>query len=365
MNSSGRARGNGGGTAPSPDTPVHARSYYRFEYELKVVAVDLSARRPVSLRFGIRRARERSPCRAARHDRGSSSIRRKVQKLLQLGEEAVRALGEIDAALYLREDGEEQLQIVADAVLSHFRRLLEYVVMVAPAAAARRTTADVELELDGSAPARKSGPISTRGVIAAHRQRSDDDKWNALTAEMVDVAVRAGIRAQGIRTPVRTRARNDQKEQAVRDLNDATTGLMDGVFAVMTTVYECFLGYAEPERMVPGTATRSARRSRSGGPSRSCAAEYVSSTGAFRIVQRLPTWRRRATAHRRRDEPLHRQRRFLYLRSDTRRDFWQFRERWRTGTRCRIASTVKGSTSTSTRWRSCLSAACSSNMTLI
>ena len=27
---------------------------------------------------------------------------------------------------------------------------------------------------------------------------------------------------------------------------------MDGVFAVMTTVYECFLGYAEPERMIPG-----------------------------------------------------------------------------------------------------------------
>src|SRR6185503_19214070 len=66
-------------------------------------------------------------------------IRRKVQKLLHLGEEAVRALGELDAALYLREDGEEQLQIVSDAVLSHFRRLLEYVVMVAPAAASPDT----------------------------------------------------------------------------------------------------------------------------------------------------------------------------------------------------------------------------------
>lgn len=31
---------------------------------------------------------------------------------------------------------------------------------------------------------------------------------------------------------------------------------MDGVFAVMTTVYECFLGYAEPERMVPGHRDR-------------------------------------------------------------------------------------------------------------
>jgi hypothetical protein len=36
-------------------------------------------------------------------------IRRKVQKLLQLGEEAVRALGELDAALYVREGGEAQM----------------------------------------------------------------------------------------------------------------------------------------------------------------------------------------------------------------------------------------------------------------
>ena len=44
-------------------------------------------------------------------------IRRKVQKLLQVGEEAVRALGELDAALYVREGGEAQMQIVSDAVL--------------------------------------------------------------------------------------------------------------------------------------------------------------------------------------------------------------------------------------------------------
>ena len=58
-------------------------------------------------------------------------IRRKVQKLLQLGEEAVRALGELDAALYVREGGEAQIEIVSDAVLSHFRRLLEYLRLAA------------------------------------------------------------------------------------------------------------------------------------------------------------------------------------------------------------------------------------------
>src|SRR5690606_4512505 len=118
-------------------------------------------------------------------------IRRKVQKLLQHGEEAVRALGELDAALYLREDGAEQLQVVADAVLSHVRRLLGYVVMVTPAATASAGEGDMELDLDGGAPVRRSGPISTRMI--PHRQRSDEERWNALSAEMATLQYGLGF----------------------------------------------------------------------------------------------------------------------------------------------------------------------------
>jgi hypothetical protein len=253
-------------------------------------------------------------------------IRRKVQKLLQLGEEAVRALGEIDAALYLREDGEEQLQIVADAVLSHFRRLLEYVVMVAPAAAPSTDDGSVELELDGNAAAGKSGPVSTRGVIP-HRQRSDDDKWNALTTEMSTLQYGLGFELREFERRFAHALANDQKEQAVRDLNDATTGLMDGVFAVMTTVYECFLGYAEPEKMVPGhrdtlgkaLAVRRAlaelRRGVRGLNRRvqdPAAPPAAAETNYRRIVDAMGRFV---------DSDV-----FNYLRSDTRRDFWQFRE---------------------------------------
>lgn len=253
-------------------------------------------------------------------------IRRKVQKLLQLGEEAVRALGEIDAALYLREDGEEQLQIVADAVLSHFRRLLEYVVMVAPAAAVSPDEGGGELDLDGSAPARKSGPMSTRGVIP-HKQRSDDDKWNALSAEMSTLQYGLGFELKEFERRFAHALANDQKEQAVRDLNDATTGLMDGVFAVMTTVYECFLGYAEPERMVPGhrdtlgkalairRAVADLRRGVRGLNRRvqdPASPPAVAETNYRRIADATSRFVESDV--------------FNYLRSDTRRDFWQFRE---------------------------------------
>jgi hypothetical protein len=246
-------------------------------------------------------------------------IRRKVHKLLQLGEEAVRALGEIDAALYLREDGEDQLQIVADAVLSHFRRLMEYLAMVAPADG---SAADIEIELDGP----KSGPVTRRGIIA-HRERSDDERWTALATEMVTLQYGLGSELKEFERRFSDALKNDRKEQAVSDLNDATTGLMDGVFAVMTSVYECFLGYAEPEKMVPGhrdslgkaLAVRRGlselRRGVRGLNKRlqdRATPPAVAETNYRRIVDAMSRFV---------DSDV-----FIYLRSDTRRDFWEARE---------------------------------------
>ncbi len=147
----------------------------------------------------------------------------------------MRSLGELDSALYLRENGEEQLQIVADAVLSHVRRLLEFLGMVAASANA-----------DGEA---GSGDGAE---IAPSRRKSDDERWRALAGEMDSLQYGLGSEIREFDRRFSVALKNDRKEQALRDLNDATTSLMDGVFAVMTTVYECFLGYAEPERMIPG-----------------------------------------------------------------------------------------------------------------
>ncbi|HUS28407.1 MAG TPA: hypothetical protein VMZ53_07860 [Kofleriaceae bacterium] len=254
-------------------------------------------------------------------------IRRKVQKLLQLGEEAVRALGEIDAALYLREDGEEQLQIVADAVLSHFRRLLEYVVMTAPAPAATGADeggGDLELEARGSA--RELGATPKRSMIA-DRARSDDEKWAALVREMGTFQYGLGFELKEFERRFARALENDEKEQAVRDLNDATTGLTDGVFAVMTTVYECFLGYAEPERMVAGHRDTLGKAL---AVRRAIAELRRGVRGLNRRVQDRTTPHAVAEAHYRRivdamsrfiDSDV-----FVYLRSDTRRDFGQFQE---------------------------------------
>lgn len=178
-------------------------------------------------------------------------IRRKVQKLLQIGEEAVRALGELDAALYVREDGEEQLQIVSDAVMSHLRRLLEYLRTVAGVVDA---PAPGEPATEAPPPA-PPAPTLARGAalgIIATRNRSDEEKWRSLAGEMDTLHYGLSSELREYDRRFADALSNDRKEQALGDLNDATTALMDGVFAVMTTVYECFLGHAEPERMIPG-----------------------------------------------------------------------------------------------------------------
>jgi len=181
-------------------------------------------------------------------------IRRKVQKLLQIGEEAVRALGELDAALYVREDGEEQLQIVSDAVMSHLRRLLDYLRMVASPVDAPDSAAPGEVATE-AAPVARSAPTVARGAalgIIAARNRTDEEKWRALAGEVDTLHYGLSSELREYDRRFADALSNDRKEQALGDLNDATTALMDGVFAVMTTVYECFLGHAEPERMIPG-----------------------------------------------------------------------------------------------------------------
>jgi hypothetical protein len=130
--------------------------------------------------------------------------------------------------------------------------------------------------------------------------------------------------------------KDDRKEQAVRDLNDATTGLMDGVFAVMTTVYECFLGHAEPERMVPGhrdtlgkaLAVRRAlaelRREVRGlnRPIQDRTVPPATAEASYRqLVEAVDRFIKSDV--------------FYYLRSDTRRDFAQFIETLANGTLAR------------------------------
>jgi hypothetical protein len=212
-------------------------------------------------------------------------IRRKVQKLLQLGEAAVRALGELDAALYVREGGEDQLSIVSDAVLSHFRRLVEYLGMVAnpdeavPGAVdgeassrysapnladAARTSGRISVPNLSAEAARTSGRISVtnlgaeppargsaRSILLA-RSKTDDEKWRSLAGEMDTFKFGLSSELREYDRRFADALSNERNEQALVDLNDATTALMDGAFAVMETVYECFLGHAEPERMIPG-----------------------------------------------------------------------------------------------------------------
>jgi hypothetical protein len=274
-------------------------------------------------------------------------IRRKVQKLLQLGEEAVRALGELDAALYVREGGEAQIQVVSDAVLSHLRRLLEYLRIAAaepPDAPENAAPAEPALEKpQGNRPSvRTLARGAALGIVAA-RNKTDEEKWRALTGEMDTLHYGLSSELREYDRRFADALSNDRKEQALTDLNDATTALMDGVFAAMTTVYQCFLGHAEPERMIPGhrdtlgkaLAVRRAiaelRRTvrELNRPIQNRATDPEVAHASYRLIVELL-------------DDFIASKEFLYLRSDTRKEFDRVREVLASGTSERNRNDCEG-----------------------
>ena len=274
-------------------------------------------------------------------------IRRKVQKLLQLGEEAVRALGELDAALYVREGGESQMQLVSDAVLSHLRRLLEYL-RVAAAETPDKPEDAKPVEPAVEKPTRNRPSIRTivRGAalgIVAARHKTDDEKWRTLTGEMDTLHYGLSSELREYDRRFGDALSNNRTEQALTDLNDATTALMDGVFAVMTTVYECFLGHAEPERMIPGhrhtlgkalavrRAVAELRRTvrELNRPIQNRATDPAVAQASYRLIVELVDGFIASKV-------------FFYLRSDTRKEFDRVREVLASGTPARNRNDMEG-----------------------
>ncbi len=191
-------------------------------------------------------------------------IRRKVKKLVEFGSEAVRSLGELDSALYSRENGEDELQVISDAVLSHVRRLLAYLASIAPAEGSEETgeheigiefaTGD-SLDLTDAVAAvlaKRTGLVELPAPVQPVKAKSDEEKWRELATEMDSMQYGLGSELNEFDRRFSEALKLDRKEQALRDLNDATNSLLDGVFAMLTTAYELFLGHADPDRMIPG-----------------------------------------------------------------------------------------------------------------
>jgi hypothetical protein len=118
---------------------------------------------------------------------------------------------------------------------------------------------------------------------------------------------------------------------------------MDGVFAVMTTVYECFLGHAEPERMIPGhrdtlgkalavrRAVAELRRTvrELNRPIQNRATDPAVAQTSYRLIVELL-------------DGFIASKEFFYLRSDTRKEFDRVREVLASGTPARNRNDVEG-----------------------
>jgi hypothetical protein len=180
------------------------------------------------------------------------------------------------------------------------------------------------------------------GIVTA-RNRTDEEKWRALTGEMDTLHYGLSSELREYDRRFADALSHDRKEQALTDLNDATTALMDGVFAVMTTVYECFLGHAEPERMIPGhrdtlgkalavrRAVAELRRTvrELNRPIQDRATDPAVAEAGYRLIVELV-------------DGFIVSKEFLYLRSDTRKEFEHVREVLASGTPALNRNDVEG-----------------------
>lgn len=188
-------------------------------------------------------------------------IRRKVKKLVEYGAEAVRSLGDLDSALYSRENGEDQLQVISDAVLSHVRRLLAYLASIAPKEGVEASvTQEIDIQFASgdsldlteavAALLKNSGDASS--AQDTDLVKADEQRWRELALEMDSIQYALGSEVKEFDRRFSEALHHDRKEQALRDLDDARNSLLDGVFAMITTVYVLFLGHVDPARMIPG-----------------------------------------------------------------------------------------------------------------
>jgi hypothetical protein len=90
------------------------------------------------------------------------------------------------------------------------------------------------------------------GDSAPMARQTDEDKWRELEKEMDSMQYALGSEVREYDRRLREALQLERKGQALQDLNDAVNSLTDGVFAMMTTIYEVFLGHADPDRMIPG-----------------------------------------------------------------------------------------------------------------
>jgi hypothetical protein len=199
------------------------------------------------------------------------AVRAKVELIVDLCVGAVADLDSLDERIYQRaqsalekdEDGgpsAEDLNKLADAVLEGVRALSSYLTNrdFGGDEEAAEDELDFDFDLD-DAPPEPAGELlddddiasAVDGLLPAS-PRSSDERWAALSAEMTSFSYALSTQLEEFDQRFADALEQQRFPQALRELDDVGNALIDGVFALMSTICKTYLETFDRNQMLPG-----------------------------------------------------------------------------------------------------------------
>lgn len=215
-----------------------------------------------------------------------ASIQKSVAKVVELSTAAIEQLSRLDDKIYAQYDNEGNLlqdkgkaesllRELAVDVLTGVRRLDDHLDSRAQAAKSQAPSededgGDMDFDFDfgseGDADSKKDemdlGELDLDGafdMLSESYDQSCQERWQALDSELqsLSYALRSQLRDFDVR--FQKALKTERFSQGLRELNDVGSSLTDGVFALMTSVYESFLDEVDAEALIPGHKNTLAR----------------------------------------------------------------------------------------------------------
>jgi hypothetical protein len=220
-----------------------------------------------------------------------STIQKSVEKVVEVSTAAIEQLSRLDDKIYAhydndgnllqdRDKAEGHLRELANDVLKGVRRLDDHLNTRAQQARPPSSTAEDEGDMDfdfdfGTEGDAESGGESTSDknsmdigefdldgafdMLSESYDQSCQERWQALDSELQSLSYALRSQLRDFDERFEKALKSGRYLQALRELNDVGSSLTDGVFALMTSVYESFLDEVDAEDLIPGHKNTLAR----------------------------------------------------------------------------------------------------------
>lgn len=205
-------------------------------------------------------------------------VRKRVAVIVQLCTDAVRMLDTLDQQLHQstatseadRHEGGERgphdrqsLELLASSVLEGVRTLESHLSTIEvklddEAPDLEAGSDDIEFDLGGPMDSPDEMTLDDADIdgaldgLAPQRGRSSKDTWKQLSSEMSSLGYALSSQLKDFDARFKSALDNQRFDQALHDVDSISNSLIDGVFALMSTICAAYLGDFDRDRLLPG-----------------------------------------------------------------------------------------------------------------